>query len=386
MGRNAKRLSRNYGFLLFQFLLPSIQVILFCLAIGRDPQDLHMAVVNQDQGFGPRSNFGRSFLSQIDSSAIKQVNYNSMEEAVDSVKHGNAWGVISIPPTFSQYLFLRFSSQNVTDDIIAGSSIFLDLDMTNEQIYVMIQAQINTAFTAFLDQELNTLHNMGFPVNPNLAAPPIKLVDPPVYGSVHPKFTDFIAPGMIITIAFAQSIGLTALAFVLEKKEGTLDRCWSSGVRPSEVMVSHVVTQFFILLVQIGLLLFFALYIFSLPMNGNLGIVLLLTMLLGMSGMLYGLVISAICNKEQEAIQMSLGSFFPVMLLSGIIWPVEAIPTGLRYISMGLPTTWAANAMRSILNRGWSMEQHEVWSGFMVVIGWGVFFLILASRGLKSRD
>eukprot|EP00455_Lapot_gusevi_P020078 TRINITY_DN2134_c0_g1_i1.p1 TRINITY_DN2134_c0_g1~~TRINITY_DN2134_c0_g1_i1.p1 ORF type:complete len:198 (-),score=34.23 TRINITY_DN2134_c0_g1_i1:99-692(-) len=195
-----------------------------------------------------------------------------------------------------------------------------------------------------------------------------------------------IAPGMIITIAFAQSIGLTALAFVLEKKEGTLDRCWSSGVRPSEVMVSHVVTQFFILLVQIGLLLFFALYIFSLPMNGNLGIVLLLTMLLGMSGMLYGLVISAICNKEQEAIQMSLGSFFPVMLLSGIIWPVEAIPTGLRYISMGLPTTWAANAMRSILNRGWSMEQHEVWSGFMVVIGWGVFFLILASRGLKSRD
>jgi hypothetical protein len=84
----------------------------------------------------------------------------------------------------------------------------------------------------------------------------------------NPVFTDFIAPGMvwspslcllcvccrslcavpccaaqIITIAFAQSIGLTAVAFVMDKKSGCLDRAWSAGVRPSEMMLAQTTIQ-----------------------------------------------------------------------------------------------------------------------------------------------
>jgi len=48
-----------------------------------------------------------------------------------------------------------------------------------------------------------------------------------------------------------------------------------------------------------------------------------------------------------------MGTFFPSMLLSGVIWPIEAIPEWLRYISYALPTTWAAESMRSVMLRGW---------------------------------
>ena len=52
---------------------------------------------------------------------------------------------------------------------------------------------------------------------------------PPIYGSPNPSFTDFIAPGMIVSIGFAMSIGLTALIFVIERREGMLDRTWAAG-------------------------------------------------------------------------------------------------------------------------------------------------------------
>lgn len=73
-----------------------------------------------------------------------------------------------------------------------------------------------------------------------------------------------------------------------------------------------------------------------------------------------GLLISTMTNEETGAIQISIGSFFPMLLLSGILWPLESIPTGLRYFAYILPTTWSAEAMRSLMLRGWGMDHMQV--------------------------
>lgn len=70
----------------------------------------------------------------------------------------------------------------------------------------------------------------------------------------------------------------------------------------------------------------------------------------------------------------------------GVIWPVQAIPVGLRWLSLSLPTTWAAAAMRSVLNRGWGFTQGDVWIGFTVVFAWILFFMYQANKGLRNRD
>ncbi len=117
------------------------------------------------------------------------------------------------------------------------------------------------------------------------------------------------------------------------------------------------------LTVQVSFLLIVALGIFQLPMVGSYVLVMTLSLLLGLTGMMVGLVISSLCEEEREAMQLALGSFFPAQLLSGIIWPLEAVPMGLRYISYMLPTTWAAGAMRSIMSRGWGITEFDVWIG-----------------------
>ena len=58
------------------------------------------------------------------------------------------------------------------------------------------------------------------------------------------------------------------------------------------------------------------------PAKGPMVWVVSLTILQGICGMAFGLVISALCDNEQDAIQLALGSFYPNLLLSGIIWPL----------------------------------------------------------------
>jgi len=78
-----------------------------------------------------------------------------------------------------------------------------------------------------------------------------------------PRFLNFAAPGMMISIIFFLAIGLTALIFVVEKKEGLLDRSLIAGVTTIEIMFAHIIVKFFIQFIQIILLIVFADFIFK---------------------------------------------------------------------------------------------------------------------------
>jgi ABC-type multidrug transport system permease subunit len=74
---------------------------------------------------------------------------------------------------------------------------------------------------------------------------------------------NFAGPGMMISIIYFLAIGLTGLMFVVEKKEGLLERSWISGVTTVEIMLSHMIVKFLIQIIQIILLVIFAHFIFK---------------------------------------------------------------------------------------------------------------------------
>ncbi|KAL0114315.1 hypothetical protein PUN28_011521 [Cardiocondyla obscurior] len=125
--------------------------------------------------------------------------------------------------------------------------------------------------------------------------------------------------------------------------------------------------------------------VFGVECKGDIGWVIILTILQGLCGMCFGFVISAICELERNAIQLALGSFYPTLLLSGVIWPVEGMPTFLRYISQGLPLTMATTALRSMLTRGWSITEPNVYNGYISTIIWIVVFLTISLLVLKFK-
>ena len=101
-----------------------------------------------------------------------------------------------------------------------------------------------------------------YKIDPSIVNPPV-IIEKPVYGDLAPKFTNFAAPGMMVSIIFFISIGLTALLFVIEKKEGLLERSWISGVTIIEIMLSHIIVKFFIQVIQVVLLIVFTHFIFE---------------------------------------------------------------------------------------------------------------------------
>uniref|UniRef100_A0A3Q2DQ96 ABC transporter G family member 20-like n=1 Tax=Cyprinodon variegatus TaxID=28743 RepID=A0A3Q2DQ96_CYPVA len=357
------RMKRMPGSLCFQFLLPVIQISLICLCVGGDPKGIKVAVVNNDTS-PASSSYSQSLLSFLDNS-ISLLIYK-----------GEYWGVIGFGQNFTSYLTKRILQRQVSKEVIDGGSVHVWLDLTNRQIGLMLQKQLHQAFQTFIDYKLGSAAY--------LAALPIKFEEP-IYGSLNTDFTTYVTPGAVLSISFYLAVGLTALSFVLERKEGLLDRCWVAGVSSMETMLAHLFSQLFVISVQIVLMLLFILLVFKIPNEGSLFLVVCLIVLQGVTGISFGLVISAGIDDEQSANQAALGIFYPNLILSGIIWPVECIPYPLRYLSLVLPQTYASESLRCIMYRGWGLSEMMVWRGFAVTLGWNTFFLILATVILKLR-
>ncbi|XP_060081925.1 ABC transporter G family member 20-like [Ylistrum balloti] len=376
--KNLTLMKRNIGFLLFEFILPSIQIVLFCLCIGGDPYNLKVAIFNNETS---ALGFSHLFIQSLDNNTIDKVMFSDIESARDCVKDGKAWGLMTIGENFTVDLITRFSNGSaINNSTLEGSTIKLYLDMTNQQIAVMLQEKVTLAFENFSRLLLSMIGQ-----NPDLAQLPVKLEEP-IYGTLDPSFTNFMAPGIILSITFFMATGLTTLAFVMEKKEGLLERSMVSGMTPFEIMLAHVLTQLLVMMVQVGLLLVFALLVFHVPYKGPLIWVIILVLLQGFCVMTLGIIISVLCEEETSAIQLALGSVYPMLLLSGIIWPVEAMPHWLHYISICLPMTYGADAMRAILSRGWTLTDLPVWRGYLVTLGWSFGLLALAGFILRLKQ
>ena len=370
--KNLIRLRRNLPVLLFQFLLPSIEVIIFCICIGRDPLNIPVAINKEEVNMGT-GNFSTWFLSKLDNRTILQVAHPSMESALESVKNGQAWGAMSFGANFSDALQMRVMLAGGADNItIESSNVQVSLDMTNQIIGYQLQRSI---LYAWRDFSADVSSSMG--QNPDAFEFPIQFATP-VYGGHTPSFTEFMAPGVLLSISFLAAVALTALAFVMERKEGLLERSLVAGVTSLEFLLSHVLTQLLVLAVQICLLLIFTFCVFHISSEGPFIWVILLTALQGVCGMSYGLMISALCKEENSATMLALGSFYPNLLLSGTVWPVQAMPSYMKSFSYFLPQTIPIESMRYILSRGWDPTYPEVANGFLVTIAWTSFFLVSA--------
>nr|QST15012.1 ABCH-like protein [Diaphanosoma celebensis] len=389
--KNFMQTFRNIGVFLFIFLLPAAQAILFCLAIGRDPTFLKVAVVNDelDPSEGRVCNytdecvysmFSCRYLRFIDNTTIVQVPFKQLDAAVEATRRGEVWGVIHFPQNFTDELVVRQSDGNDADnETIMASQIGVRLDWSNQQISLTIQRRLIDAFEDFAK---DVLRACGY--EPNAGSIPLTFLDP-VYGDKNPSFTEFMAPGLIMTIVYFIAVALTAAVFINERKQGLLDRSLVAGVTTTEIMVAHLVNQFTVLCGQTALVFIFMLLVFAIPCHGNLVSAVFITLLQGLCGMSYGFLVSSLCDEETSAIHLALGSFYPNLLLSGVLWPMEGMPIYLRYVSYFLPQTYAIESLRNIFARAWGMDRPEVYWGVVISFGWIIALLSLSLIVIRVR-
>ncbi|XP_070154708.1 ABC transporter G family member 20 isoform X3 [Polyergus mexicanus] len=381
---------RNVGIMLFIIALPVAQIVLFCLAIGKNPVGLKIAIVNNElnssmQPCIPSTRCDWSLLScrylqYLQKKTIKLLPYDNDEEAENAVKNGWAWGAIMFPSNYSDALMARIDyGKNAEDWDIEHAEMRVVMDMSNQQIGQLLQRDLLYAFQDFA-KELTVACNYSEKVT----SIPINF-ETPIYGSLEPIFTDFAAPGVILTIIFFLSVALTSGSMLLERNEGLLERTLVSGLTGTEILFGQVITQFIVVFGQTVMVLVVSFVIFKITCAGDIGWITTLTVLTGLCGMCFGFVIACFCDTERSATYLAMGSFLPIVMLCGIIWPVEGIHPFLKYISFLLPLTKSTESMRSMLNRGWSISEPTIYYGFIATLIWISIFMSISILLLKFK-
>ncbi|XP_031350511.1 ABC transporter G family member 20-like [Photinus pyralis] len=380
---------RNFPVVLFVFMLPLVQMSLFCTAIGRDPRGLTVAIVNYETGNNVNcdstlecnsTTLSCSYLSYLGKKDVKFVYYESDYEATNSVLKGKTYASIVIKSNYTTALQARIAEWRDAEPWdIAASEIDVLRDTTSKDIATFLKIYMYESFQDFIGGYLESCD-----LSPRAVAIPFQWKKP-IYGVSYPNFTDFMNPGMILTTIFFLSVALTAGAMIIQRNQGSIERAMVSGVTPVELLITHIIWQFVMMMVQLTIVLVWSFVIFELTLNGSVVLVALLSILTGFCGMCFGFAISCGVDSERMATYVALGSFFPLVMLSGIAWPIEGMHYLLQLCSFLLPLTKATESFRSILQRGWGITSPVVYMGFISIAVWTLIFLLLSIVLLKVK-
>jgi ABC-2 type transport system permease protein len=193
----------------------------------------------------------------------------------------------------------------------------------------------------------------------------------------------FVVPGLVGVILTMTMMLFTALAIVRERERGTFEFLIATPVRRGEVMLGKIVPYLFVGFVQVGIVLALGMLLFDVPIRGPLwqlavGALPFLAAMLSM-----GLLVSSVSRSQLQATQLSFFFLLPSMLLSGFMFPFEAMPEAAQAVGECLPLTHFLRIVRGIVLKGASLESL---AGEMLAIG--LFFAVafaLAAATFRKR-
>jgi ABC-2 type transport system permease protein len=129
-------------------------------------------------------------------------------------------------------------------------------------------------------------------------------------------------------------------------------------------------------LVESAAALTFSVYVFGIACEGSILLAFLVIGVLAVMSLSLGMMLSSFARRSEQAMASIAIVALPPMLLTGIFWPVEGMPTWLRPVTWLIPNTYAINAARDVMLRGWGIGQ--IWLDLVVLAGFTVVFLALS--------
>ena len=166
----------------------------------------------------------------------------------------------------------------------------------------------------------------------------------------------FMIPGVIGMVLFAIAAILTATSVVRERERGTIEQLIVTPIRPWELIVGklmpYVILGFFNTLEVLAV----GHWWFGMPIRGDIGLIILLSLDFLITGLGIGLFASTIANTQQEAMLTVWMTLLPSIFLSGFFFPLEAMPAVLRWLSYLMPLRYYLVILRALLLKGVGLE------------------------------
>lgn len=202
-----------------------------------------------------------------------------------------------------------------------------------------------------------------------------------------PEYTllDHLAPLLVGLFAFFFTFLLSAVSFLRERTTGTLERLMASPLKRGELVLGYLAGFSFFALIQAAVILLFTVYVLNVRYTGNLLTVFLITAMLVIVSVSLGLFVSAFARNELQAIQFIPIILVPQIFLSGLLVPVGQLPDVLRPIAQVLPLTYANEALRAVMIKGFPLSDPLIVRDLSVIAAFGVVTIAGAILSIRRE-
>ena len=324
---------------MFGFIYPpTVQVNPYSGQIPSQYPNLELAIIQQDNGLIAR-NVEAQFIQIAESQGIFRVNeVTDYATARNGIVKGQVTGIVVIPQGFSAAI--QADTQ---------ATIQVTVDQTNPSVAAAVQSEVAEIFGA-IESQISTqyLQNLAPTVNPTFALQPMAITSIPLIAGVPTSF-EYLAPSFMALTVITGALNGVSTAISREKEQGTMDGLLVAPIPRQSVILGKIVAQTVRGLIQGFLILGLSMLLFGVVIYGS-PITMLLVMVLGVASFIgVGIIMTSLAPEQETAQMMTTLLQFPMMFLSGILFPIAQLPVAVQYIGKAFPLYYAADALRKVV-------------------------------------
>lgn len=344
-------------------MIPLIQLTLFGYAINTDTRLLPAGILDMEQ-----SSYSRALVQAVEASQVVQFKqqYFTLPEAEAAITRGEVKAVLYLPADMDARLIRRAQAGDQT-----GMSEPVGQWLTDGSDTV-----VAGSIRSLRNMPLNEIHNQAY----DFPTPSMEVV---MYFNPEQRTVVNIVPGLLGIILTMTMVLFTSAAIVREREQGNMEFLITTPVQPFELMLGKIAPYVFVGFIQIAIILGAGNLVFDVPIRGRLDYLAIAALLFIFASLTLGLVISTIAKTQLQAMQMTVFVLLPSILLSGFLFPFEAMPIPAQWIAEVLPATHFMRMARAIILR--DAEIFSLQSDALALITFTIIGLIVASKRFSKR-
>jgi len=344
------QLRRDRLTLAMMVALPLVQLLLFGYAINTDVRHMPTVIYDQD-----RSAASRSLAERLRATGFYEIvgNVRSYDEVEHALRSGSARVALIVPARYESSITVGRSTR--VQLIVDGSDPQTVASATNTAAS-LVQADAASLVVKRLGRGSGEL--LGLETN--------------IWYNPEIRTAVYVVPGLVGVILTMTMVMLTSMAIARERERGTLEQLIVSPIKSVELIIGKIIPFIAIGYVQMSLILLAGHIVFDVPITGSLPLLYVLAFVFIAANLAVGLVFSTVAQTQQQAMQMSFFFLLPNILLSGFMFPFEAMPRPAQFLSTGLPLTHFLRIVRTITLKGgdfFDVKGELVWlTGILVAL------------------
>lgn len=339
--------------------MPIVQIILFGFAITTEVKNTRVAVFDPSKDVSTQR-----IIDRLEASEYFTVvdNLNNLDDIDRVFKEGRANLVVVFSDNFNENLIHT-----------GEAGIQLMSDATDPNQAIMISGYASNIIAAY-QQELVQQQNI-----PIRIIPEIRMLYNPQMKSAY----NFV-PGVMGLILMLICAMMTSIAIVREKETGTMEILLASPIKPIYIILAKMVPYFTLSLINLSTILLLSVFVLQVPVAGSLFWLMIVSLMFIFVALALGLFVSTIVETQVAAMLVSgMGFMMPVMLLSGMIFPIESMPVVLQWFSNIIPAKWYISAVRKLMIQG--VDYIYIWKELTVLAGMAIFLVTVSLKKFKIR-